>query len=97
MARWLDAEGTSHPRARAQPRIVSLVPSVTELLCELGLREQLVGRTGFCIHPKDSLREVPKVGDSLVMTFNRDRNSNRYYDTNLGRMKNAYVNLGNDQ
>ena len=41
--------------------------------------------------------EVPKVGDSLVMTFNRDRNSNRYYDTNLSRMKNAYVNLGNDQ
>ena len=40
--------------------------------------------------------EVPKVGDSLVMTFNRDRNSNRYYDTNLGRMKNAYVNLGNE-
>ena len=41
--------------------------------------------------------EVPKVGDSLVMTFNRDRNSNRYYDTNMGRMKNAFVNLGNDQ
>ena len=41
--------------------------------------------------------EVPKVGDSLLTTFNRDRNSNRYYDTNLGRMKNAYVNLGNDQ
>jgi len=41
--------------------------------------------------------EVPKVGDSLVTTFNRDRNSNRYYGTNLGRMKNAYVNLGNDQ
>lgn len=40
--------------------------------------------------------EVPKVGDSLVMTFNRDRNSSRYYDTNLGRMKNAYFNLGND-
>jgi hypothetical protein len=40
--------------------------------------------------------EVPKVGDSLVMTFNRDRNSNRYYETNLGRMKNAYINLGND-
>jgi hypothetical protein len=40
--------------------------------------------------------EVPRVGDSLVTTFNRDRNSSRYYDTNLGRMKNAYVNLGND-
>ncbi len=41
--------------------------------------------------------EVPKVGDSLVMTFNRDRNSTRYFDTNLGRIKNAYANLGNDQ
>jgi hypothetical protein len=41
--------------------------------------------------------EVPKVGDSLITTFNRDRNSNRYYDTNLGRMKNAFLNLGNDQ
>jgi hypothetical protein len=40
--------------------------------------------------------EVPKVGDNLVMTFNRDRNSNRYYDTNIGRMKQAFVNLGND-
>jgi hypothetical protein len=40
--------------------------------------------------------EVPKVGDTLMMTFNRDRNSNRYYNNNLGRMKNAFVNLGND-
>jgi len=30
------------------------------------------------------------------MTFNRDRNSNRYYDTNMGRMKNAYLSLAND-
>ena len=41
--------------------------------------------------------EVPRVGDSLVMTFNRDRSSTRYFDTNLGRIKNAYLNLGNDQ
>ena len=32
-------------------RIVSLVPSLTELVCELGLARQLVGRTGFCVHP----------------------------------------------
>lgn len=44
------------------PRIVSLVPSLTELLCDLGLREHLVGRTGFCIHPRALLRDVPKVG-----------------------------------
>lgn len=43
-------------------RIVSLVPSLTELLCDLGLRERLVGRTGFCIHPREVLRDVAKVG-----------------------------------
>jgi hypothetical protein len=40
--------------------------------------------------------EVPKVGDSLAMTFNRDRNSTRYYNASLDRMKNAYLNLGRD-
>ncbi len=43
-------------------RIVSLVPSLTELVCELGLGEYLVGRTGFCIHPASDLKHVPKVG-----------------------------------
>jgi ABC-type Fe3+-hydroxamate transport system substrate-binding protein len=43
-------------------RIVSLVPSLTELVCALGLGAQLVGRTGFCVHPKDVVRSVPKVG-----------------------------------
>lgn len=43
-------------------RIVSLVPSLTELLCELGLSAQLVGRTGFCIHPKRVVASIPKVG-----------------------------------
>jgi ABC-type Fe3+-hydroxamate transport system substrate-binding protein len=43
-------------------RIACLVPSVTELLVALGLRPWLVARTGFCIHPADALRSVPKVG-----------------------------------
>jgi hypothetical protein len=38
------------------------VPSLTELLWDLGLGSQLVGRTGFCIHPREELRQVPKVG-----------------------------------
>ena len=44
------------------PRIASLVPSLTELLFALGLGPQLVARTGFCIHPADAVRAVPKVG-----------------------------------
>ena len=36
----------------AQPqRIISLVPSQTELLYDLGLEERVVGITKFCIHP----------------------------------------------
>ena len=34
--------------------------------------------------------EVPKVGDSLISTFNRDRNSTRYLESSMGRMKNAF-------
>ncbi len=57
----------------SSPRIVSLVPSLTELLCDLGLREQLVGRTGFCIHPREALRDVPKVGGTKDVKIERVR------------------------
>jgi len=62
MSACVDAVGTHHSRAGAEARIVSLVPSVTELVCDLGLAGQLVGRTGFCIHPRAQLRDIPKVG-----------------------------------
>jgi len=58
----VDALGVRHPQVGAGARIVSLVPSVTELVCDLGLTGQLVGRTGFCIHPREVLRTIPKVG-----------------------------------
>ncbi len=58
----IDAAGHAHQPAGANARIVSLVPSITELLFDLGLGAHVVGRTGFCIHPRDAVREVPKVG-----------------------------------
>lgn len=54
-------------------RIVSLVPSLTELVCELGLAPALVGRTGFCIHPRAPLRDVPKVGGTKDVNLERVR------------------------
>jgi ABC-type Fe3+-hydroxamate transport system substrate-binding protein len=56
-----DALGRTHAPA-PEARIVCLVPSITELLCDLGLGSQLVGRTGFCIHPEQTVAAIPKVG-----------------------------------
>ena len=57
-----DAFGQVLPVADMPVRIVSLVPSLTELLIELGLGDAMVGRTGFCIHPAAVVRNIPKVG-----------------------------------
>ena len=54
-------------------RIVSLVPSLTELVCELGLAGELVGRTGFCVHPKEAVRRIPKVGGTKTVNLERIR------------------------
>ena len=43
-------------------KIVSLVPSLTELLFHLGLEDQIVGRTKFCIHPSNRVKSIPKIG-----------------------------------
>ncbi|CAE6804396.1 helical backbone metal receptor [Paraburkholderia aspalathi] len=60
--RAVDAAGVAHEIGGAGTRIVSLVPSITELLFALGLDRQIVGRTGFCVHPRDKVRQVRKVG-----------------------------------
>ena len=43
-------------------RIVSLCPSLTELVFDLGHGDELVGRTKFCVHPADKVGAVEKVG-----------------------------------
>ena len=63
----VDHAGTLHERAMGPRRIVSLVPSLTELVCALGLAAELVGRTGFCIHPRALVRRVPKVGGTKTV------------------------------
>jgi ABC-type Fe3+-hydroxamate transport system substrate-binding protein len=71
--RCIDAVGVAHRKAGRDARIVSLVPSLTELLCELGLEAQIVGRTGFCIHPRDIVRHIPKVGGTKDVDVARIR------------------------
>lgn len=52
------------PRPR---RIVSLVPSQTELLCDLGLEEETVGITKFCVHPDRWFRHKARVGGTKTI------------------------------
>jgi ABC-type Fe3+-hydroxamate transport system substrate-binding protein len=72
----IDAVGREHRAVepqQAEPRIVSLVPSLTELLCDLGLASWLVGRTGFCVHPADIVRSIPKVGGTKDVNADKIR------------------------
>jgi ABC-type Fe3+-hydroxamate transport system substrate-binding protein len=69
----IDAAGQRQQAYEGTPRIISLVPSITELVCELGLTKNLVGRTGFCIHPRDALRKVVKLGGTKDVDFDRIR------------------------
>jgi ABC-type Fe3+-hydroxamate transport system substrate-binding protein len=71
----IDALGVAHrPLAATDaPRIVSLVPSLTELLCDLGLAGALVGRTGFCIHPAATVRAIAKVGGTKDVNIEKIR------------------------
>ena len=52
------------PLELAQPpqRIVSLVPSLTETLVDLGVEDRIVGVTKFCLHPDHLRREKTRVG-----------------------------------
>jgi iron complex transport system substrate-binding protein len=46
-------------------RIVSLLPSATEIVCQLGLKEELVGVTHECDYPP-SVRRLPRVTRTLI-------------------------------
>ncbi len=70
----------------AAPRIASLVPSLTETMFALGLGEQVVARTGYCIYPAPLVNAVPKVGGTK--------------DVNLGKLaalKPSHVLLNRDE
>jgi ABC-type Fe3+-hydroxamate transport system substrate-binding protein len=50
-------------------RIISLVPSLTELLFDLGLDQEIVGVTRYCIHPQEKLASRVKVGGIHQIDF----------------------------
>lgn len=67
---WL---GTVHAVVGKSPRIACLVPSITELLFALNLNEHVVARTGFCVHPREAVKRVPKLGGTKDPDLDRLR------------------------
>lgn len=60
-AQWKDQDPFACVAEVTAPRIVSLVPSVTEMVCMLGYGNHLVGRSTFCDFPEE-VQQVPSVG-----------------------------------
>jgi ABC-type Fe3+-hydroxamate transport system substrate-binding protein len=54
-------------------RIVSLVPSQTELLYDLGLNEEVVGITKFCIYPEEWFKSKNRVGGTKQVNIEKVR------------------------
>ncbi|KPQ10925.1 MAG: ABC-type Fe3+-hydroxamate transport system, periplasmic component [Algoriphagus marincola HL-49] len=66
---YKDQMGREVSIPKTPKRIVSLVPSQTELLVDLGLRDQLVGVTKFCVHPASLRKEKTIVGGTKNYRF----------------------------
>ncbi len=52
-------------------RIISLVPSQTEFLLDIGA--SVIGRTKFCIHPNDKISNIPVIGGTKNFRFDAIR------------------------
>lgn len=52
-------------------RIVSVVPSQTELLADLGLNDEVVGITKFCIHPESWFRSKERIGGTKKLDIEK--------------------------
>lgn len=57
-------------------RIISIVPSQTELLFYLGLDKEIIGITKFCIHPKNKFRDKLKIGGTKKLNLDKIRELN---------------------
>ena len=69
-------------------KIISLVPSQTELLFDLGLEKELIGVTKFCVHPRQKVITKTKIGGTK--NFNFDRIADLSPDLIIGNKEENY-------
>lgn len=68
-----DQIGTLHSFETTPKRIISLVPSQTELLYDLGLEDKIVGITKFCVHPYHLKSTKKMVGGTKKVHYEKIR------------------------
>jgi ABC-type Fe3+-hydroxamate transport system substrate-binding protein len=61
---------TIHLKSKAK-RIISIVPSQTEFLYDLGLNDEVIGITKFCVHPKKWFKTKNRVGGTKTLNFEK--------------------------
>lgn len=62
MTQYIDQLGRTIELKKTSKRIISLVPSQTELLYDLGLDEEVIGITKFCVYPEHWFKTKTRVG-----------------------------------
>lgn len=70
---FADQMGRSVNLESVPERIISLVPSQTELLYDLGLGDRIAGQTIFCIHPENRFKSAAKVGGTKKLNLDKIR------------------------
>ncbi|MBE0393728.1 ABC transporter substrate-binding protein [Flavobacterium sp. PL002] len=66
-----DQLGTTHTFQTSPKRIISLVPSQTELLYDLGLEDKIIGITKFCVHPYHFKSTKTLVGGTKKVNYRK--------------------------
>ena len=71
--RFTDQMGRHISVSYPPQKIISLVPSQTELLFDLGLEQEIIGITMFCIHPKERFKKSNKIGGTKTLDLQKIR------------------------
>lgn len=73
---YIDQLGSKICLPKIPERIISVVPSQTELLFDLGLHERIFGITKFCIHPENFIKNYKKIGGTKKLNIEAIRRLN---------------------
>jgi ABC-type Fe3+-hydroxamate transport system substrate-binding protein len=71
MKTLIDQLGTAHTFETSPQRIISLVPSQTELLYDLGQEAKIIGITKFCVHPYHFRSTKKRVGGTKKVHYEK--------------------------